>query len=67
MILQTLHSISEGKIECFMGEYRFKLTTILSIQHKLEHQIRYVIVHKIGVEQHLENKGLITESQPNNF
>jgi hypothetical protein len=30
----SIHSITVGKVKCFTGEYRFKLTTILAIQYK---------------------------------
>ena len=35
----TLNSIAVGKEKSFIGEYRFKLTTILAIQYKLNHHI----------------------------
>jgi len=54
MILQTLNSITVGKVKCFTGEYRFKLTTILATQYKLHHQILYVLLNKSGVRQYLK-------------
>jgi len=41
-ILQTRNSINVRKVKFFTGDYRFKLATILAIQYKLYHHIRYV-------------------------
>jgi len=56
MILQTLHSITVGKVKCFTGEYRFKLTTFVATLYKLHHHIRYVLANQIGVEVYFKKR-----------
>jgi hypothetical protein len=67
MILQPLISIIVGKVKCFTGEYRFKLTKLVAIHYKLHHHIWYVLVNKGGGGEYLKNNGLIIDIQPNKF
>jgi hypothetical protein len=67
MILQPLNNITVGKVKCFTGENRFKLTKMLAIQYKSHHHIRYVLVNTGGVKLYLKNNGLITDSQLKKF
>jgi len=49
MISQKLKSINVRKVKFFTGECRFNLATIVAIQYKLHHHIRYVLVNKSAV------------------
>jgi hypothetical protein len=67
MILQMQNSRILGKVKCFTGKHRFKLTTTVATQYMLHHHIRYVLENNRGVGQNLEKNGLDSGSQPNMF